>query len=438
MWAFSIDCSMAGYYIWNGACLPCPIGTYCPGDDSIRTCGQNSNTTTIGSNLVSQCICNSGYYGVNGSCTICPIGSFCSGGFATQCSNNANTTQEGSFASNQCLCKPGYYGISSNCTICPLGSYCPGGMSAVACSSKSNTVSQGTTSISQCICNTGFYGNNGNCIVCPENSQCTSTSFKCQAGYEISSDQTRCTACISPNKYKPADGNTMCITCPANAICTQTDFQCNAGYFTSVSEPAQCSPCPPGTSKPMAGNSGPIACQPCLRGMYQPQSAQLNCLVCPENSTCTTTGTIMFTCNAGYRISIDQLSCEIPGTPTSNPKTAGSSNFWVTLWQTNIALGIVIISSFWLFLMVLGFVAGYLLFHKNHNRARNAMNESQVGQSSMTVPATAEERSRYYNTRTRPRSHVTIRNQPSLYTTERRSRPVSIAVATVRANHHER
>lgn len=456
MWSCGIGCSMAGFFILNGACVQCPIGSYCPGDNRIIACGQNSTTTSTRSSLISQCICNPGYYGVNGLCGICPFGSYCTGSSIQSCPNNANTTTEGAVNLSQCACKSGYYGPNSSCKICPVGNYCPGGMPiTIGCNPNSNTTSPGAQSINQCICNSGFYrSSGGTCLPCPENSHCTSSAFTCHVGHEINTDQTGCTACVGPNLYKPANGNTACIPCPSHAVCTLTDYQCNPGYFTPAGGPVQCAPCPPGTIQSFEGNNstGLSVCRPCPVGMYQPESAQLKCKICPGNSTCTsTTGTIMFTCNDGYIRSTDQLACvknpigyTTPSvtTPSTNPSIPGNNNgSWITFWQANPALCITIIVGCWFLLTIIGFLAGYLLCQQTTIASMHQVDPT--GSSNMTAPTSLNTVSRYSNQmrNTRPRSYTNprIQNQSSIMTigsggsaTVRRPRPISIASNTVR------
>lgn len=74
------SCSTPGFYLdASHTCVPCPFGSYCPGNSTILTCAYG-NTTSTGSMTSTRCICNSGYFGTGGSCQKCPPGYQCPGG----------------------------------------------------------------------------------------------------------------------------------------------------------------------------------------------------------------------------------------------------------------------------------------------------------------------------------------------------------------------
>lgn len=307
---FNDDCPPR-FYRSSVFCYECPMNMYCPDGTNMFSCPSNS-VSAPRSKDISQCICTDQFTRFKNTC--CPV--------RYQCTD-AGT-----------VCQAGY-------------GYDAGRLDCVACVS-------GVTYKSAV--------GNSSCTACPVGSLCSNISFTCLSGFGINGDQSACVSCGVTN-YKDSPGNVPCTPCPLNAICTSTGYQCQPGYTLVAG--TRCEACNPGTFKTTASNA---SCSLCPTGTYQPQSGQLNCIDCPVNATCTL-GSSQFLCMSGFKMSENQLNCisttvngppNVPtNTPPSTAPTNPSSNFWIQLWTQNLLLALILVSSFWIVLFILGFVGGF-------------------------------------------------------------------------------
>ena len=135
-----------GYYLENGACVVCPAGNYCDGEDKTKcpTSHPNSDTGNTSIDLcykdcvatspvatvsgrdyygaTDTCVatsCIDGYYLQNGACVVCPAGSYCDTDGKHQCPTGY-TSATGSDQKTDCYqdCEP--YDIG-NCHLTPVG-----------------------------------------------------------------------------------------------------------------------------------------------------------------------------------------------------------------------------------------------------------------------------------------------------------------------------
>ena len=101
--------------------------------------------------------------------------------------------------------------------------------------------------------------------------------------------------------------NKVCVysTCrPGYKLVSSSCQICPLGSYKSVTGTGDCTTCPNGQES----FSNRTNCLNCISGTtYRSSSSQSQCLPCPVNSQCTTTG---FTCNAGFKLNSTSNSCD--------------------------------------------------------------------------------------------------------------------------------
>ena len=209
------------------------------------------------STTLTDCVCTStGLPQGNGTC--CPLG------------------QEPSSDQSTCITCPTreYRSASmSSCDFCPLGS---------------------EVNSNQSSCNTCTYGR----IRSSSMTSCTD----CPVGFEAAANKSVCVACSS-GYYRPSLDSLKCIQCPLSTTCNETAITACPGGFKINSMAGGCDQCPIGTQP--SGDF--LSCVSCTAGInYRSSLTQSTCQACPTNAACTIIG---FTCNSGYEISTDGISC---------------------------------------------------------------------------------------------------------------------------------
>ncbi|XP_023931173.1 sushi, von Willebrand factor type A, EGF and pentraxin domain-containing protein 1-like, partial [Lingula anatina] len=274
------DCQ-PGSYIDSNTCTACDNGFYQPEkwQTSCISCGDSANwrTDQIGSTMQSQCkyYCPSGYEVQNFTCVACPVGTYkdiSSGnyyGMCDPCPNNKVTEQDTSISVDNCTisnCSAGYasYEDGSGCYPCPRGTYQPESLQrqCLQCINRTmyTTLDEANTSPSAC------------------------TKF-CPSGHEIMTDGT-CRPCerglYKDNLVGPDFELNRCTACPPGVV---TDIGVTAATNASICTFLACDP---GYYYLKPAN----ACEPCLKGAYQPNKWQAQCLQCQSGETTTGTGSI--------------------------------------------------------------------------------------------------------------------------------------------------
>ena len=146
-----------GLFCEFGGSAPCPFNAYCPGGTVNPIACPALSTAPMYSNSSSACECGEGYYMSGGVCLLCGYGTYSSSGAVgacTACPANSNTSSKGQALLSQCLCVPGYTGDArSKCVSCPFNSYCPGNRANYTMPCPNATYSNaGASSSSQCYC----------------------------------------------------------------------------------------------------------------------------------------------------------------------------------------------------------------------------------------------------------------------------------------------
>ncbi|KAJ1465463.1 hypothetical protein T484DRAFT_1648084, partial [Baffinella frigidus] len=141
----------------------------------MNNCPPHSNSS-VGSNFVTDCVCQVGYEGENGGdCTECPTGEY------------KNVTGD------------------SDCVSCPVDTYSdtPGAGSCSNCPTDSSTGNmKSADSRTDCQCNAGYGWTH------------TSTCRACSVGtYKETTGDHQCFSC-DPNTYSSEVGATSCSQCP--------------------------------------------------------------------------------------------------------------------------------------------------------------------------------------------------------------------------------
>ena len=281
-------CHIGYFAISNHSCVPCPKGSFCPGDERTHYCPQFSTTVTPLPSSLNDCICVPGYYrNSSGVCTQCPVDTFkreTSDNICTACTPNSVLRFEGS-DSDACECIPGYFNSSSRCILCKNGTYAPNYNSQECLSCPENFFRQNYTactpcphnshsraqsnSVIDCKCNVGYHGLSGKCQACPAGQ------------YQDGSSPSTCQNCV-PGKYSNASAET-CTECPAHTFTIRStsnssaDCVCNAGYGRK-SNSESCTACAPGTFKSTLSND---ECKVCPDDQYTlNRSANVDCRQC--------------------------------------------------------------------------------------------------------------------------------------------------------------
>ena len=255
---------MAGTYSPGygfSACLPCPLGDYCPaGASQPNLCPAGSEGTHLNSIVIGNCSaclpgkitpssgmsacvhCSSGEYQLNSSatsCSTCTTDWYCPDAVTVLRCPNGTGSVPGSIGPSACVCPAlstwlplgnctcldGYLKVLNasalagfQCDPCPQGQFCAGGMN-YSCSAGSVLVN------GECACPAGQKRNNGQCVACGHGS------------YAPLRFQTNCTACPSGSntsgptpaglsdcicdlgRYGSTQGNLTCLTCRAGSFC---------------------------------------------------------------------------------------------------------------------------------------------------------------------------------------------------------------------------
>ena len=298
----------------GGCCTTCPVGSFCPGDDSIRSCGQGTFSNTTGASI----------------CTICPAGYF----------NNV----QGSNSSAACRsCPAGTYSAPSLavCFVCPIGTFNPnnGSSDPSACSPCPPGTNATASGLATCPpCPVGYFSNvSGSlCIAAPYNTfinttgstaptpcpggtfQCLTNQLSCHltpaGSYRAATDMLN-VAIVCPAGWTSLNGSSSCTMCPSGTFgvaATATEggaavskvtpttiirgalgksSNCifiNTGY--SYTDPTlsglasvlgYCQPCPSGTfSIP-----GSVTCQSCPSGTWLNNPNDTACSLCPAGTS---------------------------------------------------------------------------------------------------------------------------------------------------------
>ncbi|EDR25918.1 protein serine/threonine kinase, putative [Entamoeba dispar SAW760] len=277
------------YYLKDNSCIPCSNKSNC------QTCSTNS----------SEClVCEDGYYlnegeclscslkacklcnSMTGECSSCLPGYYLDRDSCIECSNKENC-KTCSTDSNKCLvCEDGYYPNEGECLSC----------SSKNCGDDCNT-SDGTctTCINNC------YPENGICKECSTlDSNCQSCSaksgvcLKCQIGFNLASDQTKCVKC---------ENNIGC------EICDPTSEKCGACKDRYYLDPSShlCGSCSSHCMK-CVSSSKCISCEDSYI-LYQGSCVQKEC-------DTTTTENIDITCGENCNSLItDKPKCSHINTP---------------------------------------------------------------------------------------------------------------------------
>ena len=304
---------VAGYYVYLGACAPCPSGTYCPSGGVAVFCpvgqalstmpatamtnctaGQSGAVCAPNSGGQPPCIPNAGYYGF--AATLCPYDAYCPAGSLVPVSCPGGTTAPmGSVAAGNCTrymvqpCRPGYYanGTYAYCLGCATGCFCPGQSVIVRCNASlgkyysaalataasqcvngtpsssacpANTQSAATVLVSpwQCVANAGYYALPGLAGVgCPIN-------FYCARGALIPA------ACPPPMSVCGEMGQY-----PTLALCPQGGMAAPLAYCQNCSGPP---------ANAYWTSQSDSACPFCCVGNYYRYSNVCNAQ--PDTSTC--------------------------------------------------------------------------------------------------------------------------------------------------------
>jgi hypothetical protein len=368
----SCICNAGGYGLLDGSCAECSLGTYRSVDmiqALCETCPSHSNTSSTGSTVITQCSCDAGYTGSNGDiCYECGLGTYKSingSSSCLACPSHSNTTSVASTAVTQCLCDAGYTGANGDiCLGCGYGTYkhLVGSSSCVSCPLNSNTTTTASPSIDSCICNSAGFGvSNGTClecqlgtyrsladstasacVSCPDHSNTTSiastssASCLCNTGYTGNNGDI-CYAC-SFASYKPLTGSSSCLSCPSHAntstvaSTTNTSCVCEGGYVGNNG--ATCNECSAGYYC-TGGTSSTI----CPVNTYCPKGSSLP-TSCPNNST-SLVGSITLTnctCITGYEliektcyVKLSSTGGSSSSSSTGSKNVNGSSSLFVTM-----------------------------------------------------------------------------------------------------------
>lgn len=144
-------------------CVACDEGTFCF-NESLGVCPPHS-TSPPESDNIADCTCNAGFYAAaNHSCIPCPVNSFCPGDESRQACPARTVTQFGYHdAVTDCACMAGFTGNNGGpCTACASGHY-----KAVHGTSACQECPQGTFNI--------FFASDSSdaCTPCPEGERTT-------------------------------------------------------------------------------------------------------------------------------------------------------------------------------------------------------------------------------------------------------------------------
>jgi len=310
--AHPIGCSPGTYQNLTGqsACLPCPAGFFCLGNDTMpgicppgkycpegttgaqKNCPSGTYSNAVGLSSEAQCTrCEPSYYCYEAGSTTpsgqCAAGYYCRYACSTQFGTGTHPEHVGgdcpkgaycpAAISDPVLCPAGTYSANdrnteeSNCLSCTAGKYCAGlGLSAVSGS-----------------CSAGYFCTGGATAAKPPNDH---TGGECPIGSFCVEGSPNATACPA-GTYASTVRSSSCTQCPAAYYCpvgtgNYVPNICPAGYF-----------CPDGTKAPFTN--------PCPAGTYsstQGLTAQSACTECPPGKYCSGLAQTVITgdCASGY------------------------------------------------------------------------------------------------------------------------------------------
>ena len=280
-------------------CALCPAGSYCPGgvegagiDVQPKLCPDEA-LSEVGSDDISDCICNPGWYRTFDQCEICPYDMFCPGtDQAIPCPYPGKTFHVGSTVRLDCHCPRSYYRnppndlLSFNCSLCTPNDYCFNN-SLFNCTDPLMISDAGSGYFKNCTCIDRFYNDGEVCTQCSVDHYCVDgKEYECPEN-EWTNYLPRQAECVCQQGYYRHEG--VCIMCPENFYCDGTDdlsrlcpqfsiaenytsdiSQClctkgyGAIYSTNLSEPHTCVRCiDQETFKKSVQNSACEACDIC-------------------------------------------------------------------------------------------------------------------------------------------------------------------------------
>ena len=258
--AACVSCSAGKYSAVVGAasattCTSCAANTYSgtvagTSADVCLACPLNSSGP-MGSQVVTNCVCDPGYAGANGQpCRACGTSEWCLAGASYPCPPHSNSSARSSRL-DQCLCNPGYFGDPTLCQFCKEDHYCPGGAVNLTiacldgkyalagsddpsdCSCPEHSTSQQKSSqATQCVCESGYYKvyssaaalGGWTCQLCKPGEFCYDNTNKTCPPHSTSLGVAKSVQdcyCLPgyANVSSPTDQE-LCADCPANSYCT--------------------------------------------------------------------------------------------------------------------------------------------------------------------------------------------------------------------------
>ena len=191
-----------GYYLEDNACVTCPAGSYCDGNDK-NDCPASHPNSDTGNSSIDLCYTD---------CEVTPPAATMSGrdnyGVADTCEITT--------------CEPGYYLENGTCQTCPAGSYCDG-TDKHTCPSPYTQSDEGASDAKYCYkdCDNAAnatamsgrdYNNNGGGEPAD-----TCEIVSCGVGYMFNADKTQCVRCEAGNYCDGTDGGNGdgSTSCPA-------------------------------------------------------------------------------------------------------------------------------------------------------------------------------------------------------------------------------
>lgn len=290
-------------------CVLCPSGFYCPGgvegagvDVQPEKCPDEA-LSAVGSDDISDCVCNPGFYRLDGVCVECPFDYYCPGtDQSIKCPSSSFTHHQKSTARVDCHCFAGFYRNPTsdltgfNCSLCTPNDWCFNN-SRYNCSDVRMLADAGSSSFDNCTCMDGFYNNGTRCEECQVNHYCVDGLQLACAESEWTNGLTRQSECVCQKGLYRDD--LACVTCPANSYCTGVDDQKNACPDNSVSNAGSSSVndclCVAGFEISMSSNySEPHSCQACVD--EETFKSVVNNSLCQTCGFCSPTyGTYVFT-----------------------------------------------------------------------------------------------------------------------------------------------
>ena len=301
------------------ACLPCPVGSFCPEGAITPTLCPSESTSNTGGESAADCFCVPGFVNVRTSgtsghnllsqCDPCPVGQFNPVYDVTECQlcpadtfltatastaesdcqpcTNESFSSEGSDAHTDCLCNSGYEGVPGGpCEACSPGFYrditednttdiceaCPGGtynalvaasarVLCLACPTATDSAS-GSGSLSSCVCDPGFFAADRSSL-------------------------HDCAACGN-GTFQPSANSSACELCPAGkfsehlaAVSSDVCQQCVDGFYNTVLGSSACAPCPGNTWQNLSRTSThAFVCSSCPANSQHALEAQTDIEAC--------------------------------------------------------------------------------------------------------------------------------------------------------------